>query len=363
MPAQGLHQVHAVERHRRAARSHRRLDVQGGGRPLAPRADRRHLRRQAGALQRLPGPARRRRRGGDSDPYWVSYPEMVRLAGGKPVDLMLRQEEGWAPRPEDLEKLLTPRTKVFMYSSPSNPTGGVWSEQAMRGIAAVLEKYPRVVILSDDIYDRLVYGGKEGDQHPAGGAAAERADGTGERLLQGVRDDRPAPRLGVRAGRHHLRDEQGAGRQHLEPELALQHAAVAALRGPQEPVEAMRVQFEKRRCLMVELLTQVKGVDAHAPDGAYYVFANFSGLLNRKYRGEPVANTERLAELCSRSSASPPCPAAPSAARVSCGSRLPSPRRTSARRWNGSAAAPPPGIDRESVLRKRGSTDSSRRPT
>jgi len=59
----------------------------------------------------------------------------------------------------------------------------------------------------------------------------------------------------------------------------------------------MRVQFEKRRCLMVDLLTQVKGVDAHAPDGAYYVFANFSGLLNRKYRGEPVANTQRLAEL------------------------------------------------------------------
>src|SRR2546426_10768716 len=81
------------------------------------------------------------------------------------------------------------------------------------------------------------------------------------------------------------------------PSSLSQHAAVAALRGPQEPVEAMRAQFEKRRHLMVDLLRQVRGVDAHAPDGAFYIFANFAGLLSRKYRGEPVATTQRLAEI------------------------------------------------------------------
>src|SRR2546425_12055024 len=93
------------------------------------------------------------------NPYWVSYPEMVRLAGAKPIELVLRQEDQWAPRPEDLERLLTPRTRVFMFSSPSNPTGAVWSAETVRGIARGLEKFPKVIILSDDIYDRLVYGG------------------------------------------------------------------------------------------------------------------------------------------------------------------------------------------------------------
>src|SRR5438309_10865672 len=81
------------------------------------------------------------------------------------------------------------------------------------------------------------------------------------------------------------------------PSSLSQHGAVAALRGPQEPVEAMRAVFEKRRHLMVDMLRQVRGVDAHAPDGAYYVFGNFFGLLSRKYRGEPVVVTERVAEM------------------------------------------------------------------
>jgi aspartate aminotransferase len=93
------------------------------------------------------------------NPYWVSYPEMVRLAGGRPVELMLRQGDGWAPKPSDLERVLNDRTRVFMFSSPSNPTGAVWSAETMRGIARVLAKYPKVTILSDDIYDKLVYGG------------------------------------------------------------------------------------------------------------------------------------------------------------------------------------------------------------
>ncbi|HEX9420418.1 MAG TPA: aminotransferase class I/II-fold pyridoxal phosphate-dependent enzyme, partial [Methylomirabilota bacterium] len=93
------------------------------------------------------------------NPYWVSYPEMVKLSGGRPVELVLRQEDGWAPRLEDLEKVFSPRTRVFLFSSPSNPTGAVWSAETMRALARVLEKFPRVVILSDDIYDRLVYAG------------------------------------------------------------------------------------------------------------------------------------------------------------------------------------------------------------
>src|SRR2546430_1218869 len=138
-------------------------------------------------------------------PYWVSYPEMVRLAGAKPVELMLRQEDGWAPRSEDLERLLTPRTRVFMFSSPSNPTGGIWSADVMRGIARVLEKFPKVVVLSDDIYDKLVYGG------------VEAANG-----LQGARRRRACPRRRLLRVRELLRAARpqvsgGTGRHHPAP--------------------------------------------------------------------------------------------------------------------------------------------------
>jgi aspartate aminotransferase len=231
------------------------------------------------------------------NPYWVSYPEMVRLAGGKPVDLMLRQEEGWSPRADDLERAITPRTRVFMFSSPSNPTGAVWSADAVRGIARVLEKYPRVTILSDDIYDKLVYGGVKATNILQ--VAPQLLDRTvlingcsKAYAMTGLRLGWACGPAEIIAGMNKVQDASTSN-----PSSLSQHAAVAALRGPQELLETMRVQFEKRRHLMVELLKKVPGVEAHDPDGAYYVFADFSRLLSRKYRGEPLATTQRLAEL------------------------------------------------------------------
>jgi len=231
------------------------------------------------------------------NPYWVSYPEMVRLAAGKPIDLMLRQEDGWSPRPEDLERILTPRTRVFIFSSPSNPTGAVWSAETMRGIARVLEKFPRVIVLSDDIYDRLVYGGaKATNLLQVAPQLKERTvlvNGCSKAYaMTGLRLGWACGPAEIISGMNKVQDASTSNSSSLS-----QYAAVAALRGPQEPVEAMRVQFEKRRHLMVDLLKQVRGVEAHAPDGAYYVFADFSRLLPRKYRGEPVATTQRLAEI------------------------------------------------------------------
>jgi len=230
------------------------------------------------------------------NPYWVSYPEMVRLAAAKPLDLMLRQEDGWSPRAEDLERLLTPRTRVFMFSSPSNPTGAVWSAEAMRGVARVLEKFPRVVILSDDIYDRLVYGGKATNILQIAPQLKDRTvlvNGCSKAYaMTGLRLGWACGPGEIISGMSKVQDASTSN-----PSSLSQYGAVAALRGPQEPVEAMRLQFEKRRHLMVELLRQVRGVEAHAPDGAFYVFADFSGLLSRKYRGEPVSTTQRLAEV------------------------------------------------------------------
>ena len=230
------------------------------------------------------------------NPYWVSYPEMVRLAAAKPLELMLRQEDGWSPRPDDLERLLTPPTRVFMFSSPSNPTGAVWSAEAMRGVARVLEKFPRVVILSDDIYARLVYGGKATNILQIAPHLRQRTvlvNGCSKAYaMTGLRLGWACGPAEIISGMSKVQDASTSN-----PSSLSQYGAAAALRGPQEPVEAMRLQFEKRRHLMVELLRQVRGVEAHAPDGAFYVFADFSGLLSRKYRGEPLATTRRLAEL------------------------------------------------------------------
>lgn len=231
------------------------------------------------------------------NPYWVSYPEMVRLAGGKPIDLMLRQEDGWAPRAEDLERVFTPRTRLFIFSSPSNPTGAVWSLEVIRAVAGVLEKYPRVTILSDDIYDKLVYGGKKVTNilqvAPQLRERTVLINGCSKAYaMTGLRLGWACGPAAIIAGMNKVQDASTSN-----PSSLSQHAAVAALRGPQEPLEAMRVQFEKRRILMTELLEKVPGVHAHVPDGAYYVFADFSQLLSKKYRGEAVATTQRLAEL------------------------------------------------------------------
>jgi len=231
------------------------------------------------------------------NPYWVSYPEMVRLAGAKPVDLQLRQSDGWAPHAADLERVLTPRTRLFIFSSPSNPTGAVWSEDTLRRLARVLERHPRVVILSDDIYHKLVYGGVKATNilqvAPELQARTVLVNGCSKAYaMTGLRLGWACGPAEIISGMNKVQDASTSN-----PSSLSQHAAIAALRGPQEPLEAMRVQFEKRRHLMVDLLRKVPGVEAHEPDGAYYIFADFSALLGKKYRGEKIGTSSRLAEI------------------------------------------------------------------
>ena len=227
------------------------------------------------------------------NPYWVSYPEMVRIASGKPVELMLRPEDGWAPRAEDLEKVLTERTRLFMFSSPSNPTGSVWSRAAMEGIARVLEKFPRVVILSDDIYDKLVYGGAKAvnilEVAPQLKPRTVLVNGCSKAYaMTGLRLGWACGPAEIISAMNKVQDASTSN-----PSSLSQYAAVAALRGPQEPLEAMRVQFEKRRHLMVELLRKIPGIDAHDPDGAYYVFADVRKLIQNPH----IGSSEKLAQI------------------------------------------------------------------
>jgi aspartate aminotransferase len=231
------------------------------------------------------------------NPYWVSYPEMVRLAGAKPVELMLRPEDDWEPRAEELERVMSPRTRVVMFGSPSNPTGAVWSEASLRGLAKVLAKFPKAVILADDIYDKLVYGkAKVVNLLRVAPELTPRTvviNGCSKAYaMTGLRLGWACGPQEIIAAMNKVQDASTSN-----PSSLSQAAGVAALRGPQEPLEAMRVQFEKRKTKLVELLRGVPGIQAREPSGAYYVFADVSALLPRKLRGEPLATTVKLSEV------------------------------------------------------------------
>jgi aspartate aminotransferase len=231
------------------------------------------------------------------NPYWVSYPDMVKLAGATVRELVTTAADGWIPRPEALEKVLTPKTRVVMLGSPSNPTGAVWSEAALRGIAKVLSRRPDIIILSDDIYGRLVYGGARArnllEVAPELQSRTVLVNGCSKAYaMTGLRLGWAAGPQAIISAMNKVQDSSTSN-----PNSLAQWAAVAALNGPQEPVEAMRVQFERRRDLMHALVTAIPGVTSTKPDGAYYVFCDVSRYLGRKLRGEPVQGTVRLAEV------------------------------------------------------------------
>jgi aspartate aminotransferase len=225
-------------------------------------------------------------------PYWVSYPDMVRLAGGTPVELPCRAEDGWVPRPEALERAITPRTRAVILGSPSNPTGAVWPEEAVRGIAGVLARHPQVAVLSDDIYNKLVYGRTRAvNVLQVAPELRERTvviNGASKAYaMTGLRLGWACGPSEIIAAMNRVQDSSTSN-----PSSLTQYAGIAALRGPQEPVEAMRQQFEKRRDLMVELVRSIPRMGCVSPDGAFYVLADA-----RAYVGARVETDVKLAEL------------------------------------------------------------------
>jgi aspartate aminotransferase len=231
------------------------------------------------------------------NPYWVSYPDMAKLAGATVRELVMTAADNWAPRPEALEKAITPKTRVIILGSPSNPTGAVWSDKTLRGLADVLLRHPQIVILSDEIYGRLVYGGVRARSllqvAPELIPRTVVVNGCSKAYaMTGLRLGWAAGPAKIIAAMNKVQDASTSN-----PSTLSQYAAIAALNGPQEPVEAMRMQFERRRDLMHSLVTAIPGVTSPRPEGAYYVFPDVSAYLGKKFRGEPVGGTVRIAEI------------------------------------------------------------------
>jgi aspartate aminotransferase len=227
-------------------------------------------------------------------PYWVSYPEQVRLVGATPVIAETREDEGFVLSPAELEKRVTPKTKALILCTPSNPTGAAYSKEQLLGLVEVMKKGDYYVIV-DEIYGDLVYGGFE--HHSLARIAPE----LGERLIiiDGV--SKTYAMTGWRIGWSITSPRVASalatvqGQSTTNPAAVAQAAAVAALRGPRESVETMRKKFEARRTLMVEALRSVPGVKCRMPEGAFYAFADVRALYGLYDGDKTLENDEQVA--------------------------------------------------------------------
>jgi aspartate aminotransferase len=218
-------------------------------------------------------------------PCWVSYPDIVTLADGKPVLVPCPQNNGFKLRAEDLEAAIGPKTRWFMLNNPCNPTGAAYSAEDLKPICEVLMRHPHVWVLTDDIYDGLVFGGFK-----AGTIVAVEPRLKDRTLtVHGVSKSYAMTgwRIGFAGGPVALIKamDKLQSQSTSNPNSIAQAAAVEALLGPQESVEAMRAVFEKRRDLVVSMLNRAAGMNCSRPDGAFYVYPSIHGCIGKTTKG------------------------------------------------------------------------------
>jgi aspartate aminotransferase len=227
-------------------------------------------------------------------PYWVSYPEQVRLVGATPVLVDTREEDGWKLSPADLEKALGPRTKAVVLCTPSNPTGLAYTEDETRALVDVVRKSDCWLIV-DEIYAELVYEGLRfvsaakiapdlRDRMVVVDGVSKTYAMTGWRIGWALA---PAPLIKAL--------DLVQGQSTTNPTAVAQHAAVAALKGPSDDFVRIRAMFEKRRNAMVAGLSSIPGIKCRKPDGAFYAFADVRGLYGLDWNGKKIATDEDVA--------------------------------------------------------------------
>lgn len=210
-------------------------------------------------------------------PYWLSYPEMVRVVGGEPVFVQTREENNWKITPEDFENAMTPRTKMIIINSPGNPTGSLYTREELKALSEVAAEED-IYILSDEIYEKLTYDGAE--HVSVASVSPEAYDLT--ITVNGFSKAYAMTgwRLGYLAAPEPIARAIDSMQSHMtsNPCSFAQYGALAALTGDQQCVADMREEFDIRRQYMFERLTQIQGVSAVRPQGAFYVLANISAL-------------------------------------------------------------------------------------
>jgi aspartate aminotransferase len=217
-------------------------------------------------------------------PFWGAYPLMVRTLGGEPVTVTCPQNNGFKLRPEDLEAAITPRTKWLILNSPNNPTGTALSAADLQGLAEVLLRHPHVWIMSDDMYEHLVFDGAHATM-----AAIEPRLRDRVLTVSGVSKTYAMTgwRIGFAAGPKALIKAMVNMQGQVSAGVSTvgQAAAAAALDGPQDDATMMQAAYRRRRDLVVEVLNRAPGILCHKPEGAFYVYPNVAGCLGKTTAG------------------------------------------------------------------------------
>ena len=215
-------------------------------------------------------------------PYWVSYPDIVKLAGGEPVFVECPADKGFKLQPGDLERAITPRTRWLVLNAPNNPSGAVYAEAEMKAITDVLLRHPHVWVLTDDIYEHLIYDGRRfvtpAQVEPGLKARTLTVNGVSKAYAM------TGWRIGFAGGPAELISAMVKlqSQSTSNPSSIGQAAAVEALNGPQEIVAQRTADLQERRDRVVELVNAIPNLTCHSPEGAFYVFASCGGVIGRK---------------------------------------------------------------------------------
>lgn len=225
-------------------------------------------------------------------PYWVSYPEMVKLAEGTPVSVYAGIEQDFKITPAQLEATITPKTKALILCSPSNPTGSVYTKEELAGLAAVLAKYPQVIVIADEIYEHINYIGKHQSiaQFPEIRDRVVIVNGVSKAYaMTGWRIGFIAGPQWIVSACNKLQGQYTSG-----PCSVSQKAAEAAYTGTQAPVKEMREAFERRRDLIVKLAKEIPGFEVNVPQGAFYLFPKCSSYFGKSAGGRTIKDASDL---------------------------------------------------------------------
>ncbi|MBI1202066.1 MAG: aminotransferase class I/II-fold pyridoxal phosphate-dependent enzyme [Rhodopseudomonas sp.] len=214
-------------------------------------------------------------------PYWVSYPDMVLLAGGTPVEVVCTMESGFKLTAEQLEMAITPKTKWFLLNSPSNPTGAAYTRAELKALTDVLVRHPHVYVMTDDMYEKLTYDGFEfftpAQVEPSLYDRTLTINGTSKAYCM------TGWRIGFAGGPESLIKAMAMiqSQSTTNPAAVSQWAAVEALNGPQDFIPAHNKIFKERRDIVVSMLNQANGIKCPMPEGAFYVYPSVAGCIGK----------------------------------------------------------------------------------
>lgn len=225
-------------------------------------------------------------------PYWVSYSEMVKLAEGESVYINATAAHDFKITAEELEAAITPKTKLFMFSSPCNPTGSVYNKEELASLAKVFEKYPNIYIISDEIYEHINFVG--------GHESIAQFSSIKDRVIVINGFSKAFAMTGWRIGYLAASKEIADAADKLQGQITsgtcsiTQRAGIAACNGGLESVNEMRDAFLKRRGIVYDLLSQIEGLEVNLPDGAFYFFPNVASFFGKSVNGQQINTAEEL---------------------------------------------------------------------